>query len=514
MTTPVTTAPDVPAAQPLSRLGNVELMKTGTWNASTGRHTFTTEDLSNAVAALECPAVRRPVLKLGHTDPRFDGEPAVGWLANMATTDDGHTLVADFVGMPGWLGPILASAFPDRSIEGQWHYRCALGHDHGFVLTGLALLGVSNPAIGTLASLQDVASLYGVDVAAADAGSGTPFTVELKGNAMSDNEPRVVAASVTTEDVRRAYYDDAPWEYWIEEMCLDPLQLIVVDDQNGDRMRVPVIVAPDGDGVDGVTFGDPTKVVVRYEDVPSAGTTAPAGTDPAADDAGQTAAASAPQVIRYASRAESRPGQKAGASTPAAPADGATTEGGSDVEITNEQLAALRTALGLADDADLAAIIAAVQALTAVRGTLGLEDTASVEDIVAAIEALASSAGDQSSQTAAAAAGSVVSLDREAFAAMQREAALGRAAHERQQREDRERTIDQAIAKGKIPPARRDHWLALLAADPKGTADTLKAIPDETVVSLSEIGHTVSPDGANEDLSWFGTAPTASNKEG
>lgn len=183
------------------------------------------------------------------------------------------------------------------------------------------------------------------------------------------------------------------------------------------------------------------------------------------------------------------------------------------MEITNEQLAALRTALGLADDADLAAIIAAVQALTAVRGTLGLEDTASVEDIVAAIEALASSAGDQSSQTAAAAAGSVVSVDREAFAAMQREAALGRAAHERQQREDRERTIDQAIAKGKIPPARRDHWLALLAADPKGTADTLKAIPDETVVSLSEIGHTVSPDGANEDLSWFGTAPTASNKK-
>lgn len=487
MTTPVVV--DVPAPLPLSRLADVELMKTGTWNASTGEHTFTTDDLANAVAALECPAVRRPILKLGHTDPRFDGEPAVGWLANMATTDDGHTLVADFVGMPGWLGPILASAFPDRSIEGQWHYQCALGHDHGFVLTGLALLGVSHPAIGTLASLQDVATLYGVDVAAAGEPAGTPFTVELKGTPMS-NTSRVVAASVSTEDVRRAYYDDAPWSYWIEEFSLDPLQLIVVDDESGDRMRVPVTVAPDGDGADGVTFGTPVKVVVRYDDV---ATPDPAAADDPAADTAAASAPSAPTVIRYASRAESRPGRPASASTPAAAADGATTEGGSGVEITNEQLAALRTALGLADDADIDAIIAAVQALV---------DSESDDQANA-------------STVAAAAAASVVSVDREAFASLQRDAALGRAAAERQQREDRERCVDAAIDKGKIPPARREHWLSLMAADEAGTRQTLDSIPAETVVSLSEAGHNVAPEGATTDnLGWFDSAPTAPNKEG
>lgn len=486
MTTPVI---EVPTPLPLSRLPQVELMKTGTWRASTGLHTFTTEDLTNAVAALDCPAVRRPILKLGHTDPRFDGEPAVGWLANMATADDGHTLVADFVGMPGWLGPILASAFPDRSIEGEWHHKCALGHDHGFVLTGLALLGVSHPAIGTLASLQDVATLYGVDVAASSSDAGTPFTVELKGQPMS-NPLQVVAASVTTEDVRRAYYDDAPWSYWIEEFSLDPMQLIVVDDDSGDRMRVPVVVAPDGDGADGVTFGTPVKVAVRYEDV-----TAPTAAPTPAPD-GETAAASAPTVIRYASRAESRPDRPVSASTPAAVADGATTEGGSGVEITNEQLAALRTALGLADDADLDAIIAAVEALA-----------------TAAEEAAATAS---TSQVAAAAADSVVSIDREAFATLQREASLGREAHERQQREDRERVVDAAIDAGKIPPGRREHWLTLMSRDEEGTRQTLASIPAETVVSLSETGHNVAPEGTdnNENLGWFDSAPTAPNKEG
>lgn len=476
------TVVEVPTPLPLSRLAGVELMHTGTWDASTGRHTFTRDDLSNAVAALECPAVRRPILKLGHVDPRFDGEPAVGWLANMATTDDGTTLVADFVGMPGWLGPILASAFPDRSIEGQWNYRCALGHDHGFVLTGLALLGVSHPAIGTLTSLHDVATLFGVDVAASGP-AAQPVTVNLKGDMMT-HLPKEVAASVTTEDVRRAYYDTAGWSLWIEEFSLDPLQLIVVDDETGERSRIPVSVAPDGDGAEGVTFGDPVPVVVRYEDVSG---------EPADDTDESEAVAASANVLRYASRAESRPDARVEAATPAAAADGATTEGESGVEITNEQLAALRTALGLDDDADIDAIIAAVE-----------------KAVAAAADAAAASDG----QVAAAAADSVVTIEREAFASLQREAALGRQAHERQEREDRERVVDEAIAAGKIPPARRDHWLTLMSADEEGTTKVLKDIPAETVVSLSEVGHNVNPDeGAGDDLGWFNSAPAAPKED-
>ncbi|MEJ9080763.1 phage protease [Gordonia malaquae] len=500
------TAPavDVPAPPPLSHLPGVELMHTGTWDASSGRHTFTTDDLANAVAALECPAVRRPILKLGHTDPRFDGEPAAGWLANMATANDGHSLVADFVGMPGWLGPILASAFPDRSIEGQWDYRCAIGHNHGFVLTGLALLGVAHPAIGTLASLQDVGRMYGVELSEA---SGPAFTIDLKGPpAMS--KTTTVAATVSTEDVRRAYYDDAPWELWIEEISLEPLQLIVVNDETGERLRVPVIVDPDGNGADGVEFGTPVAVVVRYEDVTPAA--------PAAAADGEAVAASASQTVRYASRTESRPDRPVAASTPAAAADG-PSEGASVVEITNEDLAALRTALGLDDTADLAAIIAAVtdtmttfnEMIAALRTALGLEETADFAAIIAAVEALVAAAPEGTE--VAAAAGSVVSIDREAFASLQRDAKLGRAAHERQESEAREKVVDDAIQLGKIPPSRRAHWLTLMSADPKGTADTLAGIPNETAFPIAERGHSVTPEvsaAAGGDTGWFNTAPT------
>jgi hypothetical protein len=166
----------VPPAPALSTVPGVELMRAGTWNISTGPTTFTADDLTAAVAALDCPGVRRPIIKLGHIDPRFDGEPAIGYIANMATTASASVLVGDYAGMPGWLTPeVLASAWPDRSIEGEWNWRCQIGHLHPFVVTAVALLGVSLPGIGGLESIQDVATLYGV--AAAAGGDGTGFVV-------------------------------------------------------------------------------------------------------------------------------------------------------------------------------------------------------------------------------------------------------------------------------------------------------------------------------------------------
>ncbi|MFE3060888.1 hypothetical protein ACFXIV_47835, partial [Nocardia sp. NPDC059236] len=314
------TAPlPVPAAPALSHLPQVELMRVGTWDASTGRHTFTPDDLAYAVAATDCPAVHRPRIKLGHTDPRFDGEPALGWVDHLAVVD-GATLIGDLVGMPGWLATpdanghtVIASAYPQRSVEAEFDYQCALGHTHPFVLTGLALLGIADPAIGTLASLQDVGALYGVAASTPYTG-GTRITVHMKGQLMPNPKVRKVAAGVTTEDVRRKFYDDAPWSLWIEEFHLEPLQLIVIDDDSGTRQRIPVTVDPAGDGTDGVSFGTAVPVVVRYDDAAQAAT--PAAPDPTA----QEAAVAASKVLRYASRAESRPGHPVAAAAPAAPA--------------------------------------------------------------------------------------------------------------------------------------------------------------------------------------------------
>ncbi|MGZ9838823.1 hypothetical protein [Tsukamurella ocularis] len=127
----------------LSNVPGVELARTGQWSASTGVSTITRDDLTAAVAAMDCPAVRDPIIKLGHTDPRFDGEPAFGRITNLSVRN-ACSLVGDLTGMPGWLGPILASAYPSRSIEGEWNHRCAVGHVHSFVITGLALLGITD----------------------------------------------------------------------------------------------------------------------------------------------------------------------------------------------------------------------------------------------------------------------------------------------------------------------------------------------------------------------------------
>src|SRR5688572_5266781 len=99
----------VPAAPPLATVRGVELMHAGTWDAKSGTHTFTADDFTSAVAALDCPAVRRPVLKFGHDGNHGIGEPTIGWVENLAVVGDGMVLVGDYAGMPGW----LASRGPD-----------------------------------------------------------------------------------------------------------------------------------------------------------------------------------------------------------------------------------------------------------------------------------------------------------------------------------------------------------------------------------------------------------------
>jgi len=271
---------DTPAAPALVTIPDVDIVATGTWNLSTGEATFTTDDLAAAVDASSCPAVGPPLIKLGHIDPRFDGEPAVGRVANMTLTASGNKITGDLAGMPGWLGDVLPSAYPNRSIEGTYGFVCQIGHVHPFVITALALLGVASPGVGVLNSLEDIAALYGVAAAAA-ADPGRTWTLMIRGGAPMAGT--VLAQGITTEDVRRAYYENASYEMWITELQLDPLQLIVADEGTSKVYRVPVTTKGGK-----LTFGDAVEVIVEYVDVPT--TTAAAG------------------GMRWASRDESREG--------------------------------------------------------------------------------------------------------------------------------------------------------------------------------------------------------------
>lgn len=291
---------------------------------------------------------------------------------------------------------------------------------------------------------------------------------------MPNPSPTQVAAGVTTEDVRRAYYDEAPWELWIEEFHLDPLQLIVINDSTGERSRVPITVGA-GDGEDAVTFGDPVRVVVRYEDVAAAEVAAAAGAD----------------RIRFASRAESRPGPAPVTASGAPAPQVEPQEGSPAVAFTDEQLTTMRQQLGLAADADEATI----------AGALG--------------EALTERAEPPAVAPPAPLPEGVQVIETAVLEELQVAARRGAEARTRQEADERTALVESAVQAGRIAPARREHWLAQLAADP-GAAEVLASLAAGSI-PVEPIGHAAAAaaDPASTDDYWFpGVARTSSSREG
>lgn len=148
----------------LRTIRNVELIRVGTWSISSGEWTVTADDLTAAVAAHRAGVLRKPVLKIGHTDPRFDGGPALGRIDNLRLTNGGGTLVGDFVDVPAAVASLLPHSYPSRSVEALIDYTAPDGTVWPLVLTAVALLGQTAPGIETLADLSD---LYGVAASSA-----------------------------------------------------------------------------------------------------------------------------------------------------------------------------------------------------------------------------------------------------------------------------------------------------------------------------------------------------------
>jgi hypothetical protein len=460
----------------LSSWPNVEIAQTGQWDISTGRVTLTTDDFANALAALECPAVRKPVLKLGHQEPapdgnkkRWDGEPSLGYVDNMATAESGHTMVGDYTGMPGWLGAILPSAYPDRSMEATWDFVCQLGHVHPFVITAVSLLGVTPPGIGTLESLQDVATVYGVN-ASVPVRAGFSVSIQAKGvTTMPNPRPTEVAAGVTTEDVRRQYYDSGvAYTVWIKEMSLDPLQLITVDEATNEYARVPITLS---DG--GVTFGDPIPVEVEYVDTPT------------------TAAASR---MVYASKDESRAGFTSRVEKDLPPAKAiervhkaatAATKGGTGMDPVQ-----LREALGLAPDASDDDVSAAF-------ATAFPTNTPPVVQPPAPVAATAI--------TGTLPEGTVM-VDSSIIRRLQEDAQKGVQAMAEIQKSRRDNIIAAAITDGKFPPSRREHYELMWDGDPVGTETHIKTLA-AGIIPLGTASGYAGTETFESDQTYFGLYP-------
>lgn len=195
----------MPADVELARRPGVELVRTGRFQTLTGSWNPTPDDIKAAVEAMDCPAIRKPVIRIGHTDKRFqisgDGEPALGWFENLRATDNGHTLVADQVTLP-WLHSVQAAAYPSRSIEGNYRHRCSEGHVHPFVIHTVALLGVTPPGVQTLRSLNDLPEMLGVAASSEVPEGAEPVQVTVMA-AAEVHTGAMVALIPTAEDAER-----------------------------------------------------------------------------------------------------------------------------------------------------------------------------------------------------------------------------------------------------------------------------------------------------------------------
>lgn len=142
---------------------------------------------------------------------------------------------------------------------------------------------------------------------------------------------------------------------------------------------------------------------------------------------------------------------------------------------------------------------------------LGLPaDTVDIETILATVkDAATASTADGAQPSAVAAAARRVGLgvmDNDSLEALKRDAAEGRQIKAAAAKQKIEASVDDAISKGKITPARRKHWVTLIEADPE-MADVLASTPNETAIPMTEIGHGLDSDGRNpgadKEPGWF-----------
>lgn len=514
---------------------NIELLEVGEdWATSTGVFSFTEEDLASAITSQEDPGVRTPVLKLGHVDPRFDGQPSLGRVLNLRASENGQTLIGDLVGVPAWLAGVMASAYPRRSIEGWFEWDTRTGNTWPFVLTGLALLGDSYPAIDTL---EDVQALWGdappplfpVAQVAAMMASAPPTThpqqivatkmeapVKIKSGTVAGRVAAAsgVSASVAVEDVRRAFYDSLDagqmW-WWVRAVMVDPTEVIADDDEGG-LYRVPYTIAGDE-----VTFGEAQAVKVEYVNVAAGAGRVACGAPAIPQGDGQTLAA------LYATPGAAGRPKFTAAATPATSVEGSATV--SDTEpsaatddegktpMTDEQRKTLREAHGLpstATDAEImAAVTAAVQSAAdgapdpEAAPAPGEDGNADSQPETPATEPNAQPAQTPQGEVAPAAPTApvlpegMVVIDQATLDNLLTGNAAAQELVNASRKKERDDLLDGAIKAGKFPKARRPHYEALLAADPDGTRQMLKTMASG-LVPLSEQGVTVSEDDGGE----------------
>jgi hypothetical protein len=442
----------------------VPIVSTGTYQLASGETTFSTEDLADAVRAASDATVPAARLKLGHTDPRFDeaiaagdldGEPAFGTVQNLRLSDDGQTVLGDYCDVPEWLAEMLPSSYPGRSIEGGFGYTAPSGRSYRLVIARVALLGITWPGVTSLADLREVLEQNGEvqDTGQIEAGADS-FVIARIARPGDGQEPRRsdVLAGMDIGNVRMQFCadldsgevpqvpDDQPqaddvgaqmW-WWPRSVRVedDGSLCLIVDDDGGRLIRIPFTVNQ-GD----LIYGSPQLVIETY---------VPVTLDP---DDGAVTARGPRTLVSWPIRAASRPST--------------TTE----VTTMDVDAAVLRKRLGLAEDADDAAITAALT-------------TEPPQDPPAADPSPAPSIPE-----------GMTLVDETTLTTLRNGAQQAEAIAARLAREDRDKIINAAIREGKFAPSRKEAYEKLWAADEEGARTTIASLaPGLVPVGRHEVG--------------------------
>jgi len=413
----------------------------------TGPVTVTREHLLDcAAAASDDPGVPSPRLKLTQKDDTHGTpitEPSFGTVTNIRFDESDQTLYGDFEGIPAWLAEILPVAYPNRSVEIYWGVQTTTGGQWKAIIGAVQLLGVEWPGCMTL---EDLPMYYGktkpetVEVTLAARGGGGVMKLPTK-------------AAVNVDEVRRSYYDklddEGNWSFWIKGVLLEPNQLVVEDEWEGQLFLVNFSI--DGDVV---SFEEPVPVKVEYVPMPEKKEEKAAAV--AAFAAGLMSTRTV--AVSYATPKDSGRVTKA-----------STTEGGT---MSDEDRKALAVKMGLPEDATEEQVNEKLQEQGLAEAGDGGEGGEGDDG---------GEGGDV--EPAPADTGLTVTMDRAQAEALQRDALMGREARLSQIRAEAAKLVDDAVEDGRIAPASHAGWLKAIFNEQRGE---LVKSEVETLAKLSK----------------------------
>lgn len=455
---------------------DVAIIKTGTWDASTGEATITTEMITDIHAAWDSGLLNLPVIKIGHINPSVDnpdwgdGAPAYGQVDNLVIADDGETLRGDYVNVPGDLAKKLASAYPQRSAEIDFgvELRDQDGEtvqEFPAVLTAVALLGASAPAVIGLDDVHTEFSAKRKGLSVHLSGKRTALTMALALPGGKTQRELDDALRKAVSDLRNVDADE--W-FWLLDWT-DTHAFYAEEMFEGRTFQRSYTVNDEG-RVEWTS--DAQEVVAKHTFEPLPGSS---------DSAGATV----PQGDTQLSHSD-------GTDT-TSPVVATTTEGEKPM-LTEEALQGLREQLELPNDATPEQIQEAVTRAFEANDTTGTEppagDTNSNEGTEEAGEQAAADLGEVEKIAASKGGPELVQLSRNQLNAVLTRNSDLEARLSRIETKQTEEFVDAQIAdgkrRGKIHPKDEGAWRASFAANAKDAAGLLAQITP--TIPVSEVG--------------------------